>query len=65
MIMCAKLAGGPRGPKLWHTFDVLGAETATQYTLRHDYQALLRFAALGNDYGIWLRPSRVERDVVL
>ena len=53
-----KLAGGPRGPKLWHTFDVPRAETATRLpsitawghhrALRHDYQASLRFAVLGN-----------------
>ena len=42
--------GGPWGPKPCRTFDVLGAETATQYTLCHDYQALLRFAALGNKH---------------
>ena len=43
--MCAKLAGGSRGPKLWHTFDVLGAETATWLqALRYDYQASLRSA---------------------
>ena len=49
-ITCDKLAGGHPGPKPWHTFDILGAETATRLlALRHDYQALLRFAALGND----------------
>ena len=44
-IMCAKLAGGPQGTKPWHTFDFLGAETATRLqALHHDYQASLRSA---------------------
>ena len=48
-IVCAKFAGGPQGRKPWHTFDVLGAETATWLqALRHDYQALVHFAAFGN-----------------
>ena len=33
-IMCAKLVEAPRGPKLWHTFDVPGAETAMQLPSR-------------------------------
>ena len=44
-ITCAKLAGGPRGPKPGHTFDFLGAETATRLqALRHNYQASLHLA---------------------
>ena len=44
--MCAKLAGGPPGAKtvtyIWRSRGV------TTEALRHDYQASLRFAALGN-----------------
>ena len=34
--------GGARGPKPWHTFDILRTETATRLqAVRHDYQASL------------------------
>ena len=48
-ITCAKLVrGGAPGAKTV-TFDILGAGTAMRLqALRHDYQASLRFAALGN-----------------
>ena len=47
------LREGPPGPKPWHAFDVLGAETAMRLqALRHDYQASLRLATswMSSDY---------------
>ena len=54
-ITCAKLTGGPRRPKPWHTFDVSRADTATRLqsitVWRHHWGAtsqLPSLAALGN-----------------
>ena len=57
--VCQSCGGGE--PKPCHTFDVLGAETATWLqALRHDYQASFRFAALGNKQFVIIKSSHVR-----
>ena len=47
-IMCAKIAGGPPGAKtVTYIWRSRGRDCNALQALRHDYQASLRFAALG------------------